>query len=84
MTRREELQNQYAEYKRKIGEVKETRPPDEVCWLGENSRVTATYFVESDGLEITNRCGDGTVSSVFLSADEAEKLYHFLGGLYGQ
>ncbi|MDR2049736.1 MAG: hypothetical protein LBP69_09815 [Treponema sp.] len=83
MTRREELQKQYAEYERKIDEARETRPPNEVCGFGENSRITAVYIVEFNELEITCRFGDGTVREVLLSADEAEKLYHFLGGLYG-
>jgi hypothetical protein len=75
MTRREELQKQWTKYKRRLDAVRETKPENARLEAGE--MVTAVYFVDSDALEITRG------SSVTLSGDEAEKLYHFLGGLYG-
>jgi hypothetical protein len=86
MSRREELQKQYAEYERKLDEVKEKVPENPVCKVDSryNGNVTMIYAINDDVFEITKRTGNGNVSgSVTLYDDEAEKLYHFLGGLYG-
>jgi radical SAM superfamily enzyme with C-terminal helix-hairpin-helix motif len=85
MSKRDELQAAWAEYERKLDEVREKAPENDVCEIESvNRSVIAVYKVEHDELEITKRHSNGNViGSLALSADEAEKLYHFLGGLYG-
>jgi hypothetical protein len=82
MTRREELQKQWAEYERRLDAVHGTKPESEV--FEEEKRLTAVYSANGDTLKINLHDGYyNPVGSVTLSGDEAEKLYHFLGGLYG-
>jgi hypothetical protein len=84
MTRREELQKQYAGYERKLDELKETAPENVALKIDDGDRrVKAFYSIEKDGLKISEYAGDDVDGIVTLSGDEAEKLYHFLGGLYG-
>jgi hypothetical protein len=86
MSKREELRKQWAEYDRRLDEVKETAPEDAVLEMDSemgSGKVRAFYSVEDDDLEITRRYSDGAMRVIALSGDEAEKLYHFLGGLYG-
>jgi hypothetical protein len=88
MTRREELQKQYAEYERKLDELRETAPENEVLKIGPQNnggmRLEVVYSIESDIFDMENYEGadDDITGSLSLSGDEAEKLYHFLRGLY--
>jgi hypothetical protein len=86
MTKREELQKQYAEYERKLNELKGVMKPEdetfEIVDFG-NGKKEAVYTIETDVLEIVEYENDEPIALVSLSGDEAEKLYHFLGGLYG-
>ncbi|MDR3173794.1 MAG: hypothetical protein LBU19_06070 [Treponema sp.] len=85
MNKRDELQSQWAQYERELDAVREKAPEDDVYELeGVNRNVVAAYRIKRDELEITKRYSNGNIEgSVALSGDEAEKLYHFLGGLYG-
>jgi hypothetical protein len=83
MTRREELQKRYAEYERKLDGLKEIAPENVVLKTGAGYGMEAVYTVQFDELKIVRRLSNGTSYEVSLSGDEAEKLYHFLGGLYG-
>jgi hypothetical protein len=86
MTKREELRKQYAEYERKLDAVRETEPENEALEMGcaiNKWKTRAIYHVEEDMIGITQRYKDGNTVLVFLTGDEAGKLYHFLGGLYG-
>jgi hypothetical protein len=74
MNRREELQRQYVEYERKLDELKEAGPENEVLSL---KHIKVVYLVEHDELSF-----EESDHFIGLSGDEAEKLYHFLGGLY--
>jgi hypothetical protein len=59
-------------------------PSAESAELREGGRSVAKYNIQYDRVEITRYRGDGGVSAVMLlGSGEAEKLYHFLGGLYG-
>ncbi|MDR1239567.1 MAG: hypothetical protein LBK27_05605 [Treponema sp.] len=81
---REELQKRYAEYERKLDDLKEAAPENPICEMDTAGRnLIAVYITKHDELEITKRHSNGNVmGAVTLSGDEAEKLYHFLGGLY--
>jgi hypothetical protein len=46
--------------------------------------IKAHYNVEHDLITIVFRCGNEETFTESLSGEEAEKLYHFLGGLYGE
>jgi hypothetical protein len=75
MTKREGLREQY----RKAQEI---MPENEKCDFGNNTEVY--YYINNDKFEIIHRDHEDHVhGQIFLSGDEAEKLYHFLGGLYG-
>jgi hypothetical protein len=84
MTRREELQKQYAEYERKLDAVRDSMPDCTVHLKSDGSfPVEMEYFAGFDRLEITDH--GGTIPrTLALNGDQAEKLYHFLGGLYGE
>jgi hypothetical protein len=88
VTRREELRKQWAEYQRELDAVLKKRPEDEARDIGGLAR--AVYRVNDGLLEIIEKNisivpGAGiTEKSITLSGDQAEKLYQFLGGLYGE
>jgi hypothetical protein len=87
MTKRGELLERYAEYEREMDRLKETVPKNEVLEIdGELGclRMKAVYIAEHDTLEITKYANYyESMQVISLSGEEAEKLYHFLGGLYG-
>jgi hypothetical protein len=89
MTKREELQKQYAEYERKAKELLKMLPQDGVLKIDPKNnnglRLEVVYNLEDDELNMEHYDGDGdeVVGALTLSGDEAEKLYHFLGDLYG-
>jgi hypothetical protein len=45
--------------------------------------VEIVYSIEDDALKISEYAGDDLEGAVSLSGTGAEKLYQFLGGLYG-
>jgi hypothetical protein len=87
VTGREELQKQYAEYKRKLDELKKTVAGNTALKMRVGieglGTVEIVYSIEDDALEISEYAGDDLEGAVSLSGTDAEKLYHFLGGLYG-
>jgi hypothetical protein len=82
MSRREELRASWAEYEERIKAARDTAPTSCVQERTDGKYpLDLTYLAESDCLEITV-CGD-VYRTLALSGDQAEKLYQFLGGLYG-
>jgi hypothetical protein len=87
MTKREELQKQYAEYER--NPTGKNMPLNEICEFGDRKqayKISIIYDPTHDRLEIIRNTGGKNgyaIGPLPLSGDEAEKLYHFLGGLYG-
>jgi hypothetical protein len=82
MNRRDELRKQWAEWE---DVVKEKRPKDVVFEIKNPFEdIFVFYDVGKDSFTITIRDDDEHVTgSVVLSGYNAEKVYHFLAGLYG-
>jgi hypothetical protein len=79
MSKRDELRKQYAEFDRRRKEIAGTEPERPTL---EDDLIEIVYFPEDDSLKIAApSAASGT--TIYLYGDEAEKLYHFLGGLYG-
>jgi hypothetical protein len=84
MSKRDELLLRWEEYRDKLDEIKKSAPEErQVCVLEE--RIKAIYSVEDDEFQISF-CDDkgNVIDSIYLTADGAKRLYHFLGGLYGE
>jgi hypothetical protein len=81
VNRREDLRESWAEYEERIKAARDTAPTSFVQKVTDGPcPIKMGYLVESDCLEITD-CNSGRTLS--LGGDQAEKLYQFLGGLYG-
>jgi hypothetical protein len=78
MIRREKLLEQWNEVRKKI-------PEDEVLDIKSYyGGISVVYSVADDALRISQFDEDRIINkAITLSGDEAEKLYNFLGGLYG-
>jgi hypothetical protein len=85
VNRREELRKRWAEYQWELDTVKE-KAPENVCLKTDAPfPLEMKYFVENDCLEITTWSTPTDFSKTLsLSGGQAEKLYQFLGGLYGE
>jgi hypothetical protein len=85
MTKRRELRERYNEYERELDKMKEMVPENEVLEIESinNEKIQVIYNAKDDELEITQYYKNEAVHNIFFSSYEAEKLYHFLGGLYG-
>jgi hypothetical protein len=77
MNKREELRERWQA-------ANEQMPKDEVCKIDSCKPLTIVYKIDIDRFEMIRHNEDeNVIGEIFLSANEAEKLYHFLGGLYG-
>jgi hypothetical protein len=77
MTRREELRERWQATMAQM-------PKDEIYEIDGYEPLTVIYKIGLDEFDIYRRDEDQhVIGRIFLSGNEAEKLCHFLGGLYG-